>query len=659
MKFGKAESCVVALFLLLSLAGLVVIPGSEKASSYSLHDPIVIFGDSGFTNASGVVWGSGTASDPYVIEGWEIDTSSGTGMTITRTIAHFVIRNVFIHGGGTSYGSDGIRMEYVSNGTVTACDFSNNWDSVFMSSCVDMIVSNCNVSSSLIGLSVFQWCSRITLEGNHMWENQLGGVYILDARDITLTSNVFENDGITITGEVPDDFSTHTIPESNTVNGLPVRYVRNQVGLEVDGVPTGQMIIANCSDLTIHGIGALNTIRGMAAHYVSDSSFIDNTLRGSKIGFYLDHCQNVTVSRINASENSDQGVLLDLCSNCSVLDSMFVANEDGVVGQNSRDLLFSNNSCMLNTRDGIGLVGGLRLLVSKNRIVGNMDGMSAMSARNSKCIENDFQANSFSGVETYLCQDLLIAKNNISGSDHNGVIDYESSNTAVLYNNISNNLIVFQIYNSNNLTIHHNNMAVSPGDVFYITGGDNTRWNDSYPSGGNYWSDYNGPDEKSGPNQDLPGPDDIGDIPYVIEASNQDWYPLMDPVFLPTNSPPRSLFVVSPASGDTSTDFVFDASPCWDIEDFSSTLEVRWDWNGDGIWDTGWSTDKVVMHNFSSQGTYDVTLEVRDRGGLTNRTAVQVEIAEEIPEFGMMPLVVIALLVAVLLTREAGRRKAR
>jgi hypothetical protein len=57
-------------------------------------------------------------------------------------------------------------------------------------------------------------------------------------------------------------------------------------------------------------------------------------------------------------------------------------------------------------------------------------------------------------------------------------------------------------------------------------------WDDGYPSGGNYWSDYKGIDVKSGPNQDQPRSDGIGDTPYVIDANNQDRYPLMNPYVL-------------------------------------------------------------------------------------------------------------------------------
>jgi len=46
---------------------------------------------------------------------------------------------------------------------------------------------------------------------------------------------------------------------------------------------------------------------------------------------------------------------------------------------------------------------------------------------------------------------------------------------------------------------------------------------------GNYWSDYTGGDFHSGPFQNITGSDLIGDTPYVIDGSNEDRYPLMNP----------------------------------------------------------------------------------------------------------------------------------
>ena len=66
----------------------------------------------------------------------------------------------------------------------------------------------------------------------------------------------------------------------------------------------------------------------------------------------------------------------------------------------------------------------------------------------------------------------------------------------------------------------------------YPTGYANV-WDNGYPSGGNYWSDYAGEDLYSGPYQNETGSDGIGDMPYVIDESNTDNYPLMNPYGVP------------------------------------------------------------------------------------------------------------------------------
>ncbi len=85
------------------------------------------------------------------------------------------------------------------------------------------------------------------------------------------------------------------------------------------------------------------------------------------------------------------------------------------------------------------------------------------------------------------------------------------------------------------------------------------------------------------------------------------------------NTPPTALFSVSPLSGTTSTNFAFDASGSTDIDDPTSQLQVRWDFDGDGSWDTEWSVEKTENHQFGIENTYVVKLEVKDTQGLTGQ----------------------------------------
>jgi uncharacterized protein (TIGR02145 family) len=78
------------------------------------------------------------------------------------------------------------------------------------------------------------------------------------------------------------------------------------------------------------------------------------------------------------------------------------------------------------------------------------------------------------------------------------------------------------------------------------------------------------------------------------------------------NTVPNATFTVSPAQGDSTTLFSFDASGCSDEETPKDQLQVRWDYTNDGNWDTGYTTAKGTTFQFLHPGTYTVRLEVKD-----------------------------------------------
>lgn len=104
-----------------------------------------------------------------------------------------------------------------------------------------------------------------------------------------------------------------------------------------------------------------------------------------------------------------------------------------------------------------------------------------------------------------------------------------------------------------------------------------------------------------------------------------------DPTSSSKNTEPTASFSVEPTSGTTSTTFTFDASSSSDNEDITSDLQVRWDWEDNGIWDTDYSTTKTATHQYSAVGTYTVKLEVKDSAGLTNTTTKIVSLTNTAP----------------------------
>ncbi len=97
------------------------------------------------------------------------------------------------------------------------------------------------------------------------------------------------------------------------------------------------------------------------------------------------------------------------------------------------------------------------------------------------------------------------------------------------------------------------------------------------------------------------------------------------------NTAPTAAFVATPIAGTTTTSFHVDASDSADPEEQTSTLQVRWDWEDDGNWDTDYMTAKIADHTYSSVGTKTIRLDVKDTQGLAGQVThnVMVGIAPE------------------------------
>jgi len=87
-----------------------------------------------------------------------------------------------------------------------------------------------------------------------------------------------------------------------------------------------------------------------------------------------------------------------------------------------------------------------------------------------------------------------------------------------------------------------------------------------------------------------------------------------------SSSAPVAFFTVTPESGRISDAFVFDASGCYDTEDGITKLKVRWDFDGNGIWDVPLTINKAAVYVYAVPGTYIARLEVIDTQGLIGST---------------------------------------
>jgi len=124
--------------------------------------------------------------------------------------------------------------------------------------------------------------------------------------------------------------------------------------------------------------------------------------------------------------------------------------------------------------------------------------------------------------------------NTITNNDR-GIYLRDSSSNNIYGNTITNNDRGIHVYRSSENIFYHNNFIDNTEQVHVRSTRENV-WDDGYPSGGNYWSDYTGVDQYRGPDQDEVGSDGIGDTEYLIDDINRDRYPLMSDLVPPTIS---------------------------------------------------------------------------------------------------------------------------
>jgi len=193
-----------------------------------------------------------------------------------------------------------------------------------------------------------------------------------------------------------------------------------------------------------------------------------------------------------------------------------------------------------------------------------------LSGRSNVTIKNMEIRNFMDGIYLVACVHACITRNNITANTDSGILTGGVSNN-ITGNYIANNNIGILFHVSHDLIYHNNfiNNTKQVEDICWTNPwlpSSATILDDGYPSGGNYWSDY----EERYPNATELDGSSIWNIPYVIDANNQDRYPLMTPVIIPEfpDTTPPTISIVSPENktytvNNVSLTFTVSKSTSW------------------------------------------------------------------------------------------------
>ena len=319
---------------------------------------------------------------------------------------------------------------------------------------------------------------------------------------LTLAFNIQRVKSESRTIVVPDDYPT--IQEAiNNANEGDTIFVRSGTYHEHVIVNKTLSIVGENKDTTFVDGDGTDIVFNLPNRTIADKILITGfTIQNASTGVHLHSVRNIIKGNIikdnyiavysiysnyneftdNIIANNTRGMLID--GEGHIIKGNMVTS---ISGEGIELFITCNNQIINNTvlrcGYGIGLWHAWACHIIGNTVLNNREGIyMAAGCHWNEIIGNTIQNNS------------------------RGLFSSESQHESWIYhNNFMNNIV----------------QAISESSLDV--------WDDGYPSGGNYWSDYSGVDLYSGPYQNETGSDGIGDTPYIIDENNIDRYPLMNP----------------------------------------------------------------------------------------------------------------------------------
>ncbi|UCE09045.1 MAG: right-handed parallel beta-helix repeat-containing protein [Candidatus Thorarchaeota archaeon] len=486
---------LVALLVLLFVVGSPVMSCISFTSETLQDQPIVITSNAGFLLQG--YPGNGSIDNPYLIEGLSI-TANQECISISDTDAHFIIRNCFLQStsGPALYA---VSFDEVLNGIINNCTLISmtSWmppggDVVYsgygvrVSASSNCTVMESNVYGNEVGVSLIDSVSCI-VKGNSIHDNSVG-IFLDRSTDCVITNNTLQNNrehllvsrstSCTITNQTifggnygialqtsencalignqmegagvlmmfADDAKdwNHTFDE-NRVNGLPIGYLRRQQDKLVNGTAYGQLILAECTNMTVVEFDVSNATAGIQIGYSTDCLVANSSLCNS----------------------SWAAILIFSSSDISVKES----------------LMQGNLLC-------VDIVSSTRIHVSRNMLASNFHAIYSGESDQSTIIDNTIKDGMGTGIHLFDCDEMIITGNDISANYH-GIWLSGCTRSTISGNSVFNcsSYGITLGYDSSMNQVYEN--LVGWNGFNALDEGSSNLW-DNGINRGNNWSDYLG-----------------------------------------------------------------------------------------------------------------------------------------------------------------------
>lgn len=561
-RYKNARIGVLVAFVavaLLLVSAWAAIPKIKSYALYADHSPIVIDGNYQFTKKNGVTGGSGTAADPYVIDGWGISAGNSAAVIVMNTDSHVVFRSISVDGMGNSYSTrNGIELRNASNivfdnVTVRSARYGilvqpvgdNCSEDIHIQNCtVELCITDiyfgkvangsigeCELRDSTNPAVVVENCTSILLDQNRIHRGQYYGYYDYVSGDVLPDLLIQDTSNISIRQNLIFADSAYT-KSANILRSSNVTVSGNYFSSQ-DSVS-----ISSSKDVVLDN----NTGQGFSLTGIDTCTITDNIARGGGYWNYYNPQRFLSVvgstdlkmlrnqvsylGGIQVQAATDAEIVGNVVVNCSSVTSISGSHVD-ILDNLFGGLSVSGDSITVGGNDIVGFAlsgyGTGSLDIHDSNWVNVSDNL--LSSQNAAYaivfyLNQDFKLTNNCVVGSMEIWDLV--NGNISGNEIRGPADID----------------LMGGYWSDVSYVHNSMYDVTVRNMSYWV---SIAWDGGYPYGGNYWSQYSDVDQRSGVNQNQPGADGIGDSPYDMTVSDTDEYPLIAPVVLADTSPPMTV----------------------------------------------------------------------------------------------------------------------
>ncbi|MCD6493112.1 MAG: right-handed parallel beta-helix repeat-containing protein, partial [Archaeoglobaceae archaeon] len=350
-------------------------------------------------------------ADKVVIEGFTVRNSGncGYGSLLFRVAGIFVESNYnVIRNNNISNNLDGISLCfacYSSNNTIANNRVENNSGyGIYLYSAWGVqnnnTISNNNIiSNKYDGIYLYK-SNNNKLTNNRVENNGNNGIYLGRSSNNKLIGNIMVKNSIVIDGNTLKHF-IHEIDSTNTVDGKPVYYWKNETGGKVPE-DAGEVILVNCSNVLIENQELSNGTVGIKIVYSSGITIRNNDiLNNSRCGICLYKSNNSTIINNRMENNKYDGIYLFDSSN-NTIDSNYISNNNnGIHLSESSSNKLINNRVESDNRYGIYLWGSNNNKLTNNTMAKNRYNFGVHGSELSHYIQNIDSTNTVDGKPIY------------------------------------------------------------------------------------------------------------------------------------------------------------------------------------------------------------------------------------------------------------------